>query len=65
MGFCAGDANGNLSVNAQDLLAIRSWAGEAIDVGNARYDINCNGSINAQDMLAARSRAEAAAPGCP
>jgi len=60
-----GDANASRSINAQDLLAVRTHAGQTIDCGNARYDINCSGGINAQDLLAARQYAGNGVPECP
>jgi hypothetical protein len=60
-----GDANGNRSVNAQDLLAIRAHINQPVDSSNARFDINCNGLINAQDLLAARVFIGNNAPPCP
>ena len=61
----AGDTNSNRSVNAQDMLAVRSHIGQIVDCTNARYDVNGNGVINAQDMLAIRARIGHSAPPCP
>jgi hypothetical protein len=59
-----GDASGNLTVNAQDLAAIRAHVGESVSGTNARYDVNCNGAINAQDLLAVQACLGNTASGC-
>jgi hypothetical protein len=47
-----GDANGDRSVTAGDLLAIRANNNQPVNSGTARYDINCDGFLTAGDLLA-------------
>jgi hypothetical protein len=50
-----GDANGNLTADVGDLLAVRAQIGSDVDRSTARYDVNCNGTIDVGDMLSARA----------
>jgi hypothetical protein len=59
-----GDVDGNLTVNKDDLSAIRAHAGESVNGTNARFDVNCNGAINAQDLLAVQACLGNTATGC-
>ncbi|MBN2020330.1 MAG: caspase family protein [Sedimentisphaerales bacterium] len=64
-----GDANGDRSVIAGDLLFIRGpvLVNPPVDSSNARFDINCDGAITPGDLLAARLYVLTGnkAPSCP
>ena len=46
-----GDVNGNGTVNATDVVEVKSRIGQPVDTTNFRSDVNANGSINAGDIV--------------
>ncbi len=60
--FLVGDVNGSRSVNASDVIAIKSRAGQTANAGNFRFDINTSGGIAATDILATKARPLSALP---
>ena len=49
IGVLVGDANGNGTVNASDLGAVKAQSGQPVNFSNFRLDVNTNGAINASD----------------
>ena len=51
MGILIGDVNGNRTVNASDVVAVKTQLGQPTTVSNFRADVNPNGIINASDVV--------------
>jgi hypothetical protein len=58
-----GDVTGNGIVNASDVAATKSAAGQAVTAENFRADVTPNGSVNASDIGLVKSQSGAALPG--
>ncbi len=56
IGFLAADANGNGTVNAYDVTAVRTRSGQRVDSGNFLFDTNLSGVISAADIAAVKAR---------
>ncbi|MBN2584412.1 MAG: hypothetical protein JXL80_15230 [Planctomycetes bacterium] len=61
-GVLAGDVDGNETVSALDIVAIRAKAGQALDGSTVRYDVDCSGAITSDDMRSLRSQLGQALP---
>ena len=55
MGILVGDVNGNGTVNASDVVAVKTELGQPATASNFRADVNPNGIINASDLLKVKS----------
>jgi hypothetical protein len=55
VGFLAGDASNNRSVNASDIIGTRNRLG-AVNSTNFRYDVDISGVIDAADVAAVRAK---------
>jgi len=53
--FLLGDSTGNKSVNASDVVEIKSQSGAAVTAANFRTDLNANGAISASDVSQAKA----------
>jgi hypothetical protein len=47
---CYGDANGDGTVDPQDVGLVKYYYGSTEDEALCRYDVNCDGTINPQDV---------------
>ena len=56
IGFLVGDVNGTLSIDANDVKAIKAIAGKAVNLANFKFDVNTTGDINASDVSAVKAR---------
>jgi alpha-tubulin suppressor-like RCC1 family protein len=56
VGFLVGDGDGNRTVNATDIFAIKALSGLSTAADNFRHDLNLSGAITAADILAAKGR---------
>jgi hypothetical protein len=61
-GFLMADINGNRTVNATDVAAVKSQSGQPVDGTNFKSDVNASGVINASDVAAVKSRAGTGLP---
>jgi sugar lactone lactonase YvrE len=59
MGILLGDTTGNGSVNASDLVQVKSKSGQSAGSLSFRADVTTNGQINASDVLIVKSRSGA------
>lgn len=57
MGFLVGDINNTGTVNASDIVAVKSSIGSTITLQNFRVDVNASGAISASDVPAVKARA--------
>ncbi|MBL8523701.1 MAG: hypothetical protein JNN20_08435 [Betaproteobacteria bacterium] len=57
MGFLVGDINNTGSVNASDIVAVKSSIGKTITLQNFRIDVNASGAISPGDVPAVKARA--------
>jgi autotransporter-associated beta strand protein len=55
MGVLIGDVNGNRTVNASDVVAVKTQLGQPATASNFRVDVNPNGIVNASDLLKVKS----------
>jgi autotransporter-associated beta strand protein len=51
MGILIGDVNGNGTVNASDVVAVKTQLGQPATASNFRADVNPNGIVNASDVV--------------
>ncbi|MBL8522734.1 MAG: PQQ-binding-like beta-propeller repeat protein, partial [Betaproteobacteria bacterium] len=57
IGFLVGDVDGNGRIDAADLAAIRTRAGQRVfNPSNLRYDLNLSGYVTASDVLVVKRR---------
>jgi hypothetical protein len=57
-----GDTNGNRTVNASDIGAIKANSGQPVTSANFRSDVNANGSINSSDIGQVKARSGVTVP---
>ena len=57
MGFLVGDINNTGTVNASDIVAVKSSIGKTITLQNFRVDVNASGAISPSDVPAVKARA--------
>jgi hypothetical protein len=57
-----GDTNGNRTVNASDIGAVKANSGQPVTSANYRSDVNANGAINSSDIGQVKARSGVSVP---